>query len=141
MTTADTSVLVAGFSAEHEFHESVQPHLAEVLGQGRLISHTIAETYSVLSSPSGVFRAEPSAVAQYLNQFTEARKPIEIGSGLYLEAVERLADQGRGGGMIFDAVIALGARESNSTLVTVDRRALPVYEACGTVVRMIGNAS
>lgn len=137
MITADSSVLVAGFSTHHEFHELVQPHLAELIAGGRLISHTIAETYSVLSSPAGVFRAEPAAVAGYLEQFTEKKEPIGIDAALYIKAARMLADSSRGGGAIFDAVIALAARTAEATLLTIDSRAQPIYEACKASTRQL----
>lgn len=137
MITADTSVLVSGFVVTHEFHEDVQPYLARVLRDGQLISHTIAEAYSVLSSPSGVFRAEPKAVFRYLTQFTQARGAIDMPADSYLEAIQLLASEGRGGGAIFDAVIALSARSAEATLVTIDRRALPIYELCGVDFHLI----
>lgn len=137
MITADSSVLIAGFTANHEFHELVQPHLAELLKRGRLVSHTIAETYSVLSSPAGVFRAEPAAVARYLEQFIKERPPISIEASSYLEATRLLAEQGRAGGTIFDAVIALAARTAGATLITIDTRARPIYGACDIDARFL----
>jgi predicted nucleic acid-binding protein len=138
MIAPDTSVLVAGFVPDHEFHEAAEIALAEVRGNGRLIAHTMAETFSVLTAPGGVYRVEPGAISGYLNQFLEGSSPIQPRPIAYREALNLLADHRRGGGAVYDALIALAAREAKADLVSLDRRARPTYELCGVEARMLG---
>jgi predicted nucleic acid-binding protein len=138
MISPDTSVLVAGFVPSHQFHEVATATLAEVRGGGRLIAHTTAETYAVLSAPTGVYRAESSAVLAYLDQFLDGSPPIQPRLTAYREALRLLAKASRGGGAIYDALIALAARDARSTLVSLDRRAERIYELCGIEARLLG---
>lgn len=137
MIAPDSSVLVAGFVPSHRFHEAAVPALAEVKERGGLIAHTIAEAYSVLSAPGGIYRAEARAVASYLDQFLEERLPIPVPAAAYREALELLVEAKRPGGAIYDALIALAAREAKLTLATLDARAAPTYELCRVDTRLL----
>lgn len=137
MIAPDTSVLIAGFVPNHEFHNAAEIALAEVRGNGCLIAHTMAETFSVLSASGGVYRVEPNAVAAYLQQFLEDSPPIQPLPTAYHEALDLLADAGRAGGAIYDALIALAAREAGAELVSLDRRAGRTYELCGVSARLL----
>jgi predicted nucleic acid-binding protein len=127
----DTSVLVAGFIPSHKFHEAAISALVEVHDDGCLVAHTMAETYSVLSAPSGPYRVEPGAVVAYLDQFVDRATPIQPRPQAYREALDLLAGEDRGGGAIYDALIALAARDASATLVSLDLRAERTYAACG----------
>jgi predicted nucleic acid-binding protein len=137
MIVPDSSVLVAGFVVEHRFHDAAAPAVAEVRAEGRLVAHTTAETYAVLSAPGGVYRAEPEVVAAYLGEFLEGSAPIQPRPDAYREALELLAGNGRGGASIYDALIALAARDASATLISLDRRARPTYELCGAESRFL----
>jgi predicted nucleic acid-binding protein len=136
----DSSVLVAGFAPSHRFHRAVLPSLAEVAAHGSLIAHTIAETYSVLSAPGGIYRAEPGAVVSYLDQFLAEDSPIPVLPAAYREALDLLAANGRPGGAVYDALIALAARDAKVILVSLDGRAAPTYELCGVDARLLADA-
>lgn len=105
---------------------------------GNLVGHTIAESFSVLTSPSGVYRAEPSAVVAYLDQFLDG-EAIPIRPAAYREALDLLVADGRPGGAVYDALIGLAARDAALTLASLDGRAQPVYELCGTDVRLLAD--
>jgi toxin FitB len=135
--TPDTSVLVAGFDPRHPFHAEAVPALVEVKAGGRLVAHTMAEAYSVLSSTGGPFRFEPEPVVAYLDQFLERSDPIQPLIGSYREALDLLGARNRAGGAIYDALIALAARDADITLVSLDRRAEQTYAACGVVAKML----
>ncbi len=137
MTAPDSSVLIAGFIPSHRFHEAVLPSLAEVAAHGSLIGHTMAETYSVLSTPGGIYRAEPRSVVEYLDQFLDEGSPIPVMSAAHREAIDLLAANGRPGGAIYDALIGLAARDAEVTLVSLDGRAAPIYELCGVDVQLL----
>lgn len=140
MIAPDSSVLVAGFFPDHPFYDLAGPALATVRDEGRLLAHTAAETYAVLSSPGGVHRADAVAVVTYLKDFLGESEPIVPQPSAYREALDLLSRAGRGGGPIYDALIALTARDANATLLSLDRRAKPVYELCGADVRFLDAA-
>jgi predicted nucleic acid-binding protein len=134
---ADTSVLVAGFVPSHRFHEEATSALVEVRSTGVLIAHTMAETFAVLSSPSGPYRVEPAAALVYLDQFLERGGPIQPDPRSHRDALGLLADRDLAGGAVYDALIALAARDAGATLVSLDRRAERTYAACGVEARML----
>ncbi len=140
MNAPDTSVLVAGFVSSHCFHGDVLPALGEVRRRGNLLGHTIAETYSVLSAPGGVYRAEPAAVVAYLDQFI-ADEPIPVRPASYQEALDLLSGANRAGGAVYDALIGLAARDAEVTLLSLDARAQPVYELCSAQVRILADVN
>jgi predicted nucleic acid-binding protein len=137
MTIPDSSVLVAGFVVEHRFHDIARSAVSEVRAEGRLVAHTMAEAYSVLSAPAGVYRVEPGVVVDYLEGLLGDSPPIQPRPGSYREALELLSRDGRGGAAIFDALIALAARDADATLLSLDRRAKPIYEPCGVEFRFL----
>lgn len=137
MTAPDTSVLVAGFVSGHRFHEAALSALAEVRAGGSLIAHTTAETYAVLSAPGGVYRVEPHAVMAYLDQFLQGSSPLQPRPSAYREALDLLAGNGRAGGAIYDALIALTARDADAELVSLDGRAERTYALCGVEARLL----
>lgn len=137
MIAPDTSVLVAGFHPGHPRHAVAARTLVEVRSDGRLVAHTMAETYAVLSSPSGPFRVEPGAVVAYLDQFLERSDPIQHPPGTYREALGLLGERDQPGGAVYDALIALAARDAGATLASLDRRAESIYAACGVEARML----
>lgn len=141
MIAPDSSVLIAGFVAGHRFHEAAVAALVEVRDSGSLIAHTIAEAYSVLSAPGGIYRAESEAVLAYLDQFLGERPPIPVPPAAYRKALGLLVEDKRPGGAIYDALIALAAREANATLVTLDARAAPVYELCRADRRFLADTA
>jgi predicted nucleic acid-binding protein len=132
----DTSLLVAGFVPSHRFHDAAARALAEVRADGCLVAHTVAETYAVLSGPSGPYRVEAGTAVAYIRQFLD-RAPVQPRPGTYLEALGLLADDGRAGGAVYDALIALAARDAGATLVSLDRRAERTYAACGVEARLL----
>lgn len=137
MIAPDTSVLVAGFDPDHQFHAEAVPVLVDVKASGRLVAHTMAETYSVLSSPGGPYRFEPGAVVAYLDQFIERSDPIQPRIGSYREALDLLGTRSRAGGAVYDALIALAARDAGVSLVSLDRRAERTYAACRVEARIL----
>ncbi|HXS47484.1 MAG TPA: PIN domain-containing protein [Solirubrobacterales bacterium] len=139
MIVPDSSVLVAGFVVEHRFHDAAASAVANVRSGGRLVAHTMAETYSVLSAPGGAYRAEPGLVIDYLDELLERSAPIQPRPNSYREALGLLAGAGQGGASVYDALIALAARDAGATLISLDRRATPTYEQCGVVVKFLGD--
>jgi len=137
MIAPDSSVLVAGFVVEHRFHDAAALAVAEVRTGGRLVAHTMAEAYSVLSAPGGVYRAEPGVVVDYLDEVLDGSAPIQPRPAAYREALDVLLGKGRGGASVYDALIALTARDADAMLISLDRRARPTYELCGVEARFL----
>jgi predicted nucleic acid-binding protein len=140
MIVPDSSVLVAGFVVEHRFHDAAAAALAEVRAGGCLVAHTTAEAYSVLSAPGGVYRAEPGVIVEFLDELLEGSGPIQPRPATYREALGLLSVKGRGGAVIYDALIALTARDAGTTLISLDRRARVTYELCGVEARFLDEA-
>jgi predicted nucleic acid-binding protein len=140
MIAPDTSVLIAGFVPGHRSYGAAEAALAEVREDGRLIAHTMAETYAILSGPADVFRVEPGVVVAYLDEFLKDAEPIQPRPDACREALELLSGVGRGGASVYDALIALTARDAGATLISLDRRAKPTYELCGVDARFLDAA-
>lgn len=128
MTAPDTSVLVAGFDSSHPFHEQAQEALGEVRRRGRLIAHTIAETFAVLTA-AGPYGLPGATVLAYLDRFLD-REPIGLRPTAYIRALTDFADVDLVGGAVYDALIAVAARNEGATLVSLDRRAASTYGRC-----------
>lgn len=140
MIVPDSSVLVAGFVVEHPAHASADVAVAEVKERGTLIAHTMAEAYAVLSSPGGAYRAAPDLVVEYLDEFLAGSEPILPRPDAHREVLGLLSGEGRGGASVHDALIAMTARDAGASLISLDRRARPVYERCGADVRFLDAA-
>lgn len=135
MTAPDTSVLIAGFDSAHPFHEAAQQALVEVRRDGRLIAHTLAETFAVLTA-AGPYSYAPEPVLAYLGQFRDA-EPVGLKPASYVQALAELAGVGIAGGAVYDALIAISAREAAAVLVSLDRRAAATYERCGVTFELL----
>lgn len=132
MICLDTSVVVAGFGAWHERHVRALELLAD---KPRIAAHTALETYSVLTRLPPPARA-PAAIA---SEFLARRFPepaLVLGPRRQRTMVGELAEKGITGGRVYDALIALTAREADAVLMTLDRRALSTYLRCGVEARL-----
>ena len=136
MTVPDTSVLIAGFDSTHPFFPEAEPALAEVRHDGRLVAHTIAETFAVLSAPGGPYPALPEDVLAYLEPFL-GTDPIGIPPAAYPAAVSELTSAGVRGGAVYDGLIGLAARRHDAVLVSLDVRAAPTYRRVGAQCRLL----
>lgn len=122
---ADTSVAVAMVVEDHEHHE---PTLRAV---GRrdvgLAGHAAFETFSVLTRLPPPARRSPDAVLRLMRaNFPENRY---LGAAAAEALIARLAGLGISGGSVYDALVGAAAAESGLTLLTRDRKALPVYRS------------
>jgi predicted nucleic acid-binding protein len=130
----DTSVAVATFASWHEWHAPASRALDR---DARLVAHCAIEAYSVLTRLPVPHRARGALVQEFLDR----RFP---GALLTLPAREqrrlprRFVELGLNGGAVYDALVALTAAHAGATLVTCDRRALPVYQRCGVATQVVG---
>ena len=63
---------------------------------GRLVAHTIAETFAVLSTAGGPYPAEPGDVVAYLAPYLD-EDPIGVAPARYPEAVREMTAVGVAG--------------------------------------------
>jgi toxin FitB len=135
-TIPDSSVLIAGYLRTHEFHTAAVTVLADVRQAGRLLGHTMAETYAVLTAPAGPYAVPGDSVVRYVERLAQ-REPAWLPAPRYTDALAELARLGIGGGAIYDGLIAFAAREIGGRLVSLDRRAAPTYRRLGAEHRLL----
>lgn len=134
MIAIDTTVAVAAFATWHEHHLLAQDWASR---GSRLISHVAFETYAVLTRLPPPNRALPRSVAEFLEtSFPDS--PLVLPAREQQRLLEACATSGVVGGAVYDALVAATARHARATLVSLDRRAFPVYDAIGVEVRLLG---
>ena len=134
MTVAvDTSVAVPLLVRSHHDHTTV---VCWWNGQEVTLSgHALAETYSVLTRLPGDARLAPADAARLL----EARfsSPLVLSSSQARKLPDTLSRLGIAGGAVYDALVALAAKEHGAALATRDARARGTYDAVGVMVIVV----
>lgn len=128
MTVAvDASVAIPLLVRSHHDHAAV------VRWWGRqdvvLAGHALAETYSVLTRLPGDARLAPADAARLLTARFSA--PLLLSSSRARKLPDTLARLGIAGGAVYDALVALAAKEHDAALATRDARARGTYDAVG----------
>lgn len=130
----DTSVAVALLVGSHEAHAEVYAALHKK--RLALPLHALVESYSVLTRLPGDARVELQDAVRLLDRNFKAvlvPKP---------ESVARIhaacAERGIGGGAVYDALVAMAARDHSVELLTRDRRAESTYKALGIPYSLLG---
>ncbi|MEM7480808.1 MAG: PIN domain-containing protein [Acidobacteriota bacterium] len=127
MIAVDSSIAIAGFGDWHELHEPAR----DLLDEGVAIpAHAMLETYSVLTGFPPPHRAAPRLVRSWLDDRFATILPspeVEKQQGFLRD----LAEVGRTGGAVYDALVALTAKRADAVLATADVRASAVYELVG----------
>jgi toxin FitB len=129
----DTSVAVALLVQSHRDHAAVVRWW-----NGREIAlsgHALAETYSVLTRLPGDARLAPADAARLLAARFSA--PLMVSSARARKLPETLSRLGIAGGAVYDALVALAAREHRVALATRDARARGTYDAIGVEVIIV----
>lgn len=124
MKAADTSVTVAAFGQWHRLHEPARATLDEGVS---IPAHVLLETYAVLTGFPPPHRASPAIVRTWLDGRFAVILPAPSTAD-HQALSGRLADAGRAGGSVYDALVGLTAKASGVTLVTADERAAVIYE-------------
>lgn len=133
-TLFDTSVIISGIIESHPMHAKCLPWLQRAKA-GELefivVSHTLAETYAVLTALPVKPRISP-LVAQRLidNNLRAIARIIPLTTADYWNTIQRMTEMGLSGGIVYDALIATVARRlSVDKLLTLNtddfRRAWP----------------
>jgi predicted nucleic acid-binding protein len=129
----DTSVAVPLLVRSHHDHAGV------VLwwnGQEVTLSgHALAETYSVLTRLPGDARLAPADAARLLKARFSA--PLVLSSSRTRTLPDTLARLGIAGGAVYDALVALAAKQHGVALATRDARARGTYDAVGVTVIVV----
>jgi len=129
----DTSVVVAAFASWHEQHVAAVSALS---GEARLAGQVALETYAVLTRLPPPHRSPAPFVIEFLvGNFTDPVLVLPARDQTRLLAT--CSEAGIVGGAVYDAVVAATAIHAGARLVTLDRRAMPTYEALGAQVQLI----
>jgi toxin FitB len=129
----DTSVAVPLLVRSHHDHAAVMRWWN---GQEiALAGHALAETYSVLTRLPGDARLAPTDAARLLTaRFSPA---LVLSSSNTRKLPETLSHLGIAGGAVYDALVALAAKEHGAALATRDARARGAYDAVGVEVIVV----
>jgi len=101
-----------------------------------LTGRALTETYSVLTRLPGDARLTPADAARLLKaRFSPA---LVLSSSNTRKLPETLSRLGIAGGAVYDALVALAAREHGAALATRDARARGTYDAVGVTVIVVG---
>ena len=134
MTVAvDTSVAVPLLVRSHHDHAGVVRWW-----NGREIAlsgHALAETYSVLTRLPGDARLSPADAARLLK--ARFASPLVLGSSPARKLPDALSRLGIAGGAVYDALVALAAKQHGAALATLDARARGTYDAVGVEVIVV----
>jgi len=129
----DTSVAVPLLVRSHHDHAAVVRWWG---GQEVALSgHALAETYSVLTRLPGDSRLAPADAARLLDaRFSSA---LAMSSSRTRKLPDTLSRLGIAGGAVYDALVALAAKEHGVALATRDARARGTYDAVGVTVIVV----
>lgn len=114
----DTSVMVAGLVANHEFHGLARPHVAAA-ASGRVPGIVLAETWAALRRAP--WNLDVRTVAAALAPWGDESRIAGTPPSAYSEAL-RTGPSLNLGGNVHDLLIALTCRHHGLPLVTLDRR-------------------
>ena len=113
-TVFDTSVIVSGIVESHPMHTKCLPWLQRARAgdfECVVLSHTLAETYAVLTTLPVKPRISPLVAQRLIDTNLEAMArivPLTIAD--YKTTIERMAEMGLSGGTVYDALVAAVAR-------------------------------
>jgi toxin FitB len=129
----DTSVAVPLLVRSHHDHAAV---VRWWNGQEVALSgHALAETYSVLTRLPGDARLAPADAARLLN--ARFSSPLLLSTPRTRKLPDILSRLGIAGGAVYDALVALAAKDHNVALATRDARTQGTYDAVGVMVIVV----
>jgi predicted nucleic acid-binding protein len=129
----DTSVAVPLLVRSHRDHAAVVRWWSRQ--EVALSGHALAETYSVLTRLPGDARLAPADAAQLLK--ARFSPPLVLSSSRARKLPDMLSRLGIAGGAVYDALVALAAKEHEAALATRDARARGTYDAVGVKVIIV----
>jgi toxin FitB len=129
----DTSVAVPLLVRSHHDHADV---VRWWNGQEITLSgHALAETYSVLTRLPGDARLSPADAARLLT--ARFASPLVLGSSPARKVPDTLSRLGIAGGAVYDALVALAAKQHGVALATRDARARGTYDTVGVEIIVV----
>jgi predicted nucleic acid-binding protein len=131
MITVDSSVLIPALRQSHPAHEVARAALRQP--RLRLLAHVTAETFAQLTRTRP--RVHPAVVVEALRALD--KKPVALSGDQYLATLQSCADGALVGGAVYDALIAVAARESGLRLLSLDQRAVRTYATMGVDHRLL----
>ena len=112
----DTSVLVSAFLVNHPKHQSCIPWLHQVKTrqiQGTIATHTLAETYAVLTRLPISPRISPALAQQLIRENLKEFEVVSLLAEDYQKVIDQLVALNLTGGAIYDALIAQAAMKAS----------------------------
>lgn len=134
MIAVDTSVAVPALASWHERHQAAR--LAVAQGEPRLIAHVAIETFSVLTRLPDRRVLAPADAHRLLEARFEGAL-LTLPADRHRRLLGLLAEAGIGGGAVYDGLVGATAAHARATLLTFDRRALPVYRLVGAETELL----
>jgi predicted nucleic acid-binding protein len=118
----DASVVAPALAAIHPHHARALPWLARAARgeiEAAVTAHTLAESYSALTLMPVQPRIPPGHACRLLSDGTVHLRIVELAEADYRQTIQRVADMGLTGGIVYDALIAcVAARLNVDGLVT-----------------------
>lgn len=114
----DTSVLVATFYANHQFHQpSIDLFLRFKRNQACCGAHSLAEIYSSLTGRTGRERISGDEAMLFLGDVRQRLTIVNLDDREYFTALEASAALGIAGGAIYDALLAHSALKAKAQAI------------------------
>jgi predicted nucleic acid-binding protein len=111
----DTSVLVATFYGDHEYHEaSIDLYLRFAKNNVCCAAHSLAEVYSTLTGMPGKYRVSGDEALLFLGSLRERITVVSLSESDYSKAVEDAAVAGISGGGIYDVLLGRCALKADA---------------------------
>lgn len=111
----DTSVLVAALTGRHTHHHRAIPWLSRAIaGEVRMVlsSHSLAETYAVLTRTPPPVRVAPEVAAIQIREVARHGEVIHLDANDYVRLIGECAEKQLRGGAVYDYVIHNAAKKA-----------------------------
>jgi predicted nucleic acid-binding protein len=124
-TLFDTSIIVSGIVESHPMHTKCLPWLQRAKAgevECIVVSHTLAETYAVLTTLPVKPRISPLVAQRLIDKnLQKIARIVPLTIADYWNTIQRMTVMGLSGGTIYDALIATVARRlSADKLLTLN---------------------
>ncbi|HEY2105961.1 MAG TPA: PIN domain-containing protein [Candidatus Binataceae bacterium] len=114
----DTSVLIATFYANHQFHRpSIDLFLRFKKNEVCCGAHSLAEIYSALTGRTGKDRVSGDEAMLFLGDVRERLTIVSLDDREYFKAMEASSALGIAGGAIYDAVLGHCAVKAKAQVI------------------------
>jgi predicted nucleic acid-binding protein len=114
----DSSVLVAAFYANHQFHQpSIDLFLRFKRNEACCGAHSLAEIYSSLTGRTGRDRVSGDEAMLFLGDVRQRLTIVNLDDREYFSALEASAALGIAGGAIYDALLAHSALKAKAQVI------------------------